>query len=155
MPIRFRCAYCNQLMGIARRKAGTVISCPSCKGQVIVPKPESGAAEAPAPQVTAPQRALKEKAPLFEGSDFDKIFEDAATGAGGFEPRPFLSPASLPAAAPQPNPQQIFQAGIDLDAVATPGAGIFLTPGKLTVVCVILVVLLGAAFLVGFLVGHG
>ena len=30
MPIRFRCAYCNQLMGIARRKAGTVIRCPNC-----------------------------------------------------------------------------------------------------------------------------
>ena len=28
MPIRFRCAYCNQLMGIARRKAGTVVRCP-------------------------------------------------------------------------------------------------------------------------------
>ena len=26
MPIRFRCAYCNQLMAIARRKAGTVVA---------------------------------------------------------------------------------------------------------------------------------
>src|SRR5262249_61750502 len=37
MPIRFRCAYCNQLMGIARRKAGNVVRCPRCAGQVIVP----------------------------------------------------------------------------------------------------------------------
>jgi pyruvate dehydrogenase E2 component (dihydrolipoamide acetyltransferase) len=37
MPIRFRCAYCNQLMGIARRKAGTVVRCPKCAGEVIVP----------------------------------------------------------------------------------------------------------------------
>ena len=33
MPIRFRCAYCNQLMGIAHRKAGSVVRCPTCGGQ--------------------------------------------------------------------------------------------------------------------------
>src|SRR5258708_573805 len=43
MPIRFRCAYCNQLMGIARRKAGTVVSCPMCHGQVVVPTPQTPA----------------------------------------------------------------------------------------------------------------
>jgi DNA-directed RNA polymerase subunit RPC12/RpoP len=37
MPIRFRCAYCQQLMGIARRKAGAVVRCPRCAGEVIVP----------------------------------------------------------------------------------------------------------------------
>ncbi len=37
MPIRFRCAYCNQMMGIATRKAGTVVRCPKCAGQVVVP----------------------------------------------------------------------------------------------------------------------
>ena len=37
MPIRFRCAYCNQLLGISRRKAGSVVQCPKCAGQVIVP----------------------------------------------------------------------------------------------------------------------
>jgi hypothetical protein len=40
MPIRFRCAYCNQLMGIARRKAGSVVKCPKCAGEIIVPTPE-------------------------------------------------------------------------------------------------------------------
>src|ERR1043165_1697455 len=40
MPIRFRCAYCSQLMAIARRKAGTVVRCPKCAGEIIVPTPE-------------------------------------------------------------------------------------------------------------------
>ena len=40
MPIRFRCAYCNQLMGISKRKAGTVVRCPKCAGEIIVPAPE-------------------------------------------------------------------------------------------------------------------
>ena len=47
MPIRFRCAYCNQLMGISRRKAGTVVRCPSCSGQVVVPNPASEPTEKP------------------------------------------------------------------------------------------------------------
>lgn len=43
MPIRFRCYYCNQLMGISRRKAGTVVKCPKCKGEIQVPVPEGTA----------------------------------------------------------------------------------------------------------------
>jgi hypothetical protein len=50
MPIRFRCAYCQQLMGIGRRKAGAIVRCPRCAGEVIVPAgqdmPASGAAPA-------------------------------------------------------------------------------------------------------------
>jgi DNA-directed RNA polymerase subunit RPC12/RpoP len=41
MPIRFRCVYCNQLLGIARRKAGTVVNCPHCGERLIVPTPEA------------------------------------------------------------------------------------------------------------------
>ena len=53
MPIRFRCAYCNQLMGIARRKSGTVVRCPRCAGEVIVPvvphrQPANGSGRHPA-----------------------------------------------------------------------------------------------------------
>lgn len=40
MPIKFRCVYCEQLLGIARRKAGTVVKCPNCSGQLMVPSPE-------------------------------------------------------------------------------------------------------------------
>ena len=39
MPIRFYCPFCDQLLGIASRKAGTVITCPRCKGEVGVPGP--------------------------------------------------------------------------------------------------------------------
>src|SRR5258707_11818626 len=42
MPIRFRCVYCEQLLGIARRKSGTVVKCPNCAGQLIVPSPAAG-----------------------------------------------------------------------------------------------------------------
>ena len=39
MPIRFYCPFCDQLLGIASRKAGSPIVCPRCKGRVGVPVP--------------------------------------------------------------------------------------------------------------------
>ncbi len=41
MPIKFRCQHCNQLMGIARRKAGTDVTCPTCNGVLRVPFQDS------------------------------------------------------------------------------------------------------------------
>jgi hypothetical protein len=78
MPIRFRCAYCSQLMGIARRKAGTVVSCPTCHGQVVVPMPEP-----PIPPGTSPTNVLEPS--VFERKDFDPAL---------FNPIPGPSPAS-------------------------------------------------------------
>ena len=37
MPIRFRCSYCNRLLGIASRKAGTDTTCPHCGQAITVP----------------------------------------------------------------------------------------------------------------------
>ena len=39
MPIRFRCTYCNRLLGIATRKAGTETTCPHCGHAIVVPVP--------------------------------------------------------------------------------------------------------------------
>src|SRR5436305_506726 len=79
MPIRFRCAYCNQLMGIARRKAGNVVRCPTCAGQVIVPTPGAAEPDEPNPAATRPQAA-----PLFEHGDFE---QDILQPPGGKSPR--------------------------------------------------------------------
>ena len=47
MPVRFRCYFCTQLLSIGQRKAGTVIQCPRCLGQVWVPDPKHPDAEQP------------------------------------------------------------------------------------------------------------
>ena len=104
MPIRFRCVYCEQLLGIARRKAGTVVKCPNCAGQVIVPAPEQAddsdadAPTAPAtdkapakqmatvPEKTAPAPATVSSGQggmLFERSDFDELLKDVARQFAG------------------------------------------------------------------------
>ncbi len=51
MAIRFRCAFCNQLMGIATRKVGTVVRCPKCAQQNVVPATSD---IAPSPSATCP-----------------------------------------------------------------------------------------------------
>src|SRR5262249_39704222 len=97
MPIKFRCVYCEQLLGIARRKAGTVVKCPKGAGQLSVPAPaavnaseereekEAAKANAAALEVAASRTggaAVKPSAGeggqtegglLFERNDFDEL----------------------------------------------------------------------------------
>src|SRR5262249_36866043 len=89
MPIRFRCAYCNQLLGIARRKSGTVVRCPTCAGQVVVPQQDApdlapGTGEGPAAQGTDGSPAAPEadfpRPALFEQSDFDDVLKPLGGG---------------------------------------------------------------------------
>jgi DNA-directed RNA polymerase subunit RPC12/RpoP len=160
MPIRFRCAYCNQLMGIARRKAGTVVRCPTCSGQVVVPDPEVAGPEAEEPSPPGPQPKGPE---LFDRSDFgDDLFHNAqpsvarggAGRGGGFLPVPQQPQA--PAAPP---------GGYDVSPALPPSGasylgpapappGILLTPGKLAVVAVFVVLLIGVACFAGLLFGR-
>ena len=85
MPIKFRCAFCSQLMAIGRRKIGSVVMCPTCQGQVIVPagghtppsfpSPPRQTSPSPQPSNSPP----KPKSNLFEQRDFDAgLFESAA-----------------------------------------------------------------------------
>jgi hypothetical protein len=136
MPIRFRCAYCNQLMGIARRKAGTVVRCPTCGGQVVVPHPN----QEPAPQ------AMQKAGGLFENTDFDKLLREPSPSSKGSGPPPPPPPGAggkVPRVDVEPFP---------LTGNLQPGGGPSM--GKILLMTVVLCVLLGLAFLAGFLVGR-
>ena len=133
MPIRFRCAYCNQLMGIARRKAGSVVRCPTCAGQVVVPSPD-----APEP----PQESGK--ADLFEHSDIDEVLQKAAPASAGRE---------FPSA-----PRQASRADVELAPVTLKdlkGSAVSLTAGKIIILILLVLVLVGIAFFAGYTVGKG
>ncbi len=49
MPIKFRCQYCRQLLGISRKKIGQTVDCPTCGRSVLVPAEDGDARTAPAP----------------------------------------------------------------------------------------------------------
>jgi DNA-directed RNA polymerase subunit RPC12/RpoP len=135
MPIRFRCAYCNQLMGIARRKAGTVVRCPTCSGQVVVPHPN------PSAEAAAPDPAPQEERRLFEQSDFGDVFQNPVKA-----PRA-VSRGAAPAANYGVEP-------VALNDQPAPLHGVFLSPGKVTLLSVVVVLLLGVAFFAGLLMGR-
>src|SRR5262249_54522624 len=118
MPIRFRCAYCSQLMGIAHRKAGTVVRCPTCAGQVIVPHPTE--AGNPRPDQPGDER----KRLVFERSDFDELFRP---DKGGRPPKAMTSegagePAALPSSGKWKPPAADVhpEADIDIDVEREP-----------------------------------
>jgi hypothetical protein len=98
MPIRFRCVNCHQLLGIARRKAGTMVHCPTCNTSGLVPatdevmesprpaSPPGAGRPAPAPSSDPPKVASPDKPPapadLFDRDDFDALLRASGEGFG-------------------------------------------------------------------------
>jgi hypothetical protein len=151
------------LLGIARRKAGSRTACPQCGGIITVPtqedaldltplsESENGAAPVAtaqpkaAPKPAAPKPAPKpqprrqpgEEPPLFEGEDFDALL--------GLKRKPEpLELGEEPAKPPADG-----QDAMGLDEEVRP---LVLTPQKATLLVAVVVVLLGVAFTLGFLI---
>jgi phage FluMu protein Com len=149
MPIRFRCHACNQLLGIARRKAGMQVKCPTCRTEVTVPKTDEVEREEE-PAAAAPE-------PLFERDDFEAMLNEpagtSASRAAAAPPAPVFVP-------PQPAAAQRFY---ESEPYAPPSAsasrrnpppvGILISPARATVLTVAVILLLALAFGAGLLVG--
>jgi phage FluMu protein Com len=130
MPIRFRCQYCDQLLGIARRKVGTEVRCPECQKMVLVPAQD-------APDVDEPTRKR------------DFVFERGAVADPASNPpkeigAPTISPAAMGSFDAElyrlPDPPQ--------------AAGVLLTPLHAILLTIGAVIVLALAFTVGLLVGR-
>jgi phage FluMu protein Com len=97
MPIHFRCAFCNQLLGIARRKSGSVINCPTCGGPLVVPRMPSD------DEKSESNRPATNR--LLEECDFDVILKPPepahAVGASVLG----TTPGSAAPVAPSPMPK--------------------------------------------------
>src|SRR5262249_56445948 len=106
-----------------RRKAGTEVECPTCKGKMVVPSSSDA---------HVPVGSAANQPPFFEQHDFDFLNVPQ-------QPEPVLA-ASSPAAAPRPQPAPqpslappAYNLDVDLmpGAMALPtdpGAGIYLSP---------------------------
>jgi len=160
MPIRFRCAYCNQLLGISRRKANTVVRCPTCSGRVVVPNMESEETE----KTTGGPHPI-----VFERADFDELLD--LDSEGGKQQAPASGSADVPVAlSSSVEParrvaQTVAEAASDAELVnvspavplATPSlavpVGIYLSPAKATLLVAAGLVALALAFAAGLFVG--
>jgi phage FluMu protein Com len=147
MSIRFYCKRCNQLLGIASRKAGSEIDCPKC-GLVLVVPTEEAAAAALALGRLAPSPVVAEDLSRFVVDDDDPTaIEPASPQAGQAE---------------QPTGRDGAGAGL-LDTVPEPPApgvpvpkDMILFPRRTFYVHGVLFVLLAAvAFGAGYWIGRG
>jgi len=145
MPVRFRCHYCNQLLGISRRKIGMDVSCPTCHNKLTVPPTDSPDVDQPA----------EKKAPLFEGSELDALLKQAAPPP---EPAKAVPLAPLPWAVPSPAPPPAAPGNFHVEPlrppVVGPPAGVMLSPTAATLLTVGAVLVLAAAFAAGLLIGR-
>jgi hypothetical protein len=135
MPIRFRCAYCNQLMAISRRKIGTVVRCPKCAGDIIVPAPDG---TQPAEDPQAPTNLAFDD-PNFDAELIDPPSPNLTVQAGSAKsPRPATEP--MPSTAPPP--------------AAPSRRGLFIPLGVLLISAALILLLLILSFVLGILVGR-
>ncbi len=156
MPIRFRCETCNGKLSIATRKIGTPVECPRCNMSMLVPsasqlgeeltellltvgsRQHASATEethAARPEPTRSSIPLEEM-PLFERKDFEKLLAPRST------PLPLPVKNARP---PQPVHPPTFDPQNYTDAIV-------ISRAKATVLAVGMVMLLGLAFGLGFLV---
>jgi hypothetical protein len=163
-------------MGIARRKAGTMVRCPACTAEVTVPAdkkvvkerrapvPQSKQAAAPAGSGPSPANAAPAPSPqhpeqIFDRSDFDEIFSPAtkrkrprgrgAKGAGPVHEPPATAPSQSFDFGPEASPVP----AVSLRQSRTSGRGVWLSSRKVTLLSVAALVALGLAFVAGLLVG--
>lgn len=129
-------------MGIARRKAGTVVRCPKCAGEIIVPVPDGP----PGPEDAADQAAGGNP---FDVEKLDLGVEPAngsanATAPTPREPQPApteSTPAPAPAAAPPP-------------PLAPQRLGVFVPLGMLIISIGVVVLLIILVFIIGIIIGR-
>lgn len=170
MPIRFRCVYCDRLLGISRRKAGAVVTCPGCNEQLIVPNPEDLAEMtervddddelAPVPPPGPP--STEPPVNVFERSDFEDVLRPVVVPQPPPAPSP---PAPIPPVRPrsqqQPAPISLGDPRHDSRETIPPASsdpmrpapeGIVLSSWKATLLSILVVFLLAVAFVGGVLV---
>lgn len=109
MPIKFRCNYCRQLMGIAHNKAGSMIDCPTCGRRLRVPNQDGTVDPPPALKVDHAddglRRALDELA-LIGIPDDEPETKPQSAGTVLPEPSELIakSPLTLPIGNPEASP---------------------------------------------------
>jgi phage FluMu protein Com len=181
MPIRFRCSYCNRLLGIATRKAGTETTCPHCGYSITVPVPEA--------QDERTERMSLDDVEAALGRGATEMVQPAAVAPPverpcGEKPKaapPVPPPPAKAAKKPlpaDPNDRPLFEgdmdeilgktkapvepedrknkpkpvSGMDALSVDEPTQNIVLSPQKATFLMVAVVVLLVLAFAAGYFV---
>jgi DNA-directed RNA polymerase subunit RPC12/RpoP len=125
MPIQFRCGACQQLLGIARRKAGKVVACPTCGKKTLVPlsDPFEEAVTAP-PPLPPIRRQVPKPVSIFDRVDVEKLLQPPRTPELVEERETATAVAEPPPRRQRPLADPLLDGGVDeprlLEALAKP-----------------------------------
>ncbi|MFM7149206.1 MAG: hypothetical protein ACKO23_05145 [Gemmataceae bacterium] len=152
MPIRFRCHYCHQLLGIARRKAGSMVRCPTCQNELTVPSSSGSHHSEPVVQPSETRPSSRKEPGLFDRDDFDDLLRPGQPPYPS-NPFPLGGPPSSSGAFSLPHPDG--PASSPEGSEPSPAARTFLlTPLRTALLVAAVLVLMGIAFALGLLVGR-
>jgi len=158
MPIRFHCHRCHQLLGIASRKAGSDIACPKCGLSQEVPNEEAAAA-AMAMDQFAQSEIAADVANLVVYDDQPAVIETArqrssqqpSTGSTSSTKTPSTKAVATPPPVGSPAPE----AAPVKPGQPVPGDMILYRRRTFYVQAVLMVVIAGVFFAVGYFIGRG
>ena len=161
MPIQFACDHCGGTLSIAKRKAYSLIDCPKCGCKQVVPaesrangSAKSVAIAAQAGVKTIDRAAAVKDLPLFERPDFENLLEPAKNRLPEPKTKPVepvvVSPA--PAVPADPNRElRDLATGVEL---MNRGGRISLHRNHLILAAILVLVLIGLSFMLGFIVAR-
>lgn len=160
MPIQFACDHCGGTLSIARRKAYSLVDCPKCGCKQVVPAESrrNGAAKPAAvvaQGVTAPDRpAAGKDLPLFERADFENLLDPAKNRLPeqAVKPKPDPVPVVKPAPEADPN-RELHELATGVELMDR-GGRVSLHRNHLILAAVLVLVLIGLAFTLGFIVAR-
>lgn len=102
MPIKFRCSYCRQFLGISRNRGGEIVDCPTCGRSIRVPGLDGVVVPLPGPELNGEDshliRALDELAALAEAPALRPVLVNNAEVS---------EDAEIPQALPEPEPVEL------------------------------------------------
>lgn len=75
MPIKFRCSHCQQFLGISRSKASTLTDCPTCGRTIRVPSLDGTVAPVPSPKLNLEDSELRNALGALADLDGDPTVE--------------------------------------------------------------------------------
>lgn len=118
MPIKFRCNYCRQFLGISRNRAGGVVDCPTCGRTIRVPDLDGSLAPVPTPGLNAEDEHLARA--LAELGALAHVDVSALPVAEDLEEPDDEIPQPLPEPVPMEIPIPITPSVVSLDLPAIP-----------------------------------
>ena len=163
MPIQFACDHCGGILSIAKRKAYSLIDCPKCGCKQVVPAEsrENGAAKnvavaAQAGVKTVDRPAAVKDLPLFERPDFENLLEPAKNRLPepSTKPKPVEAVTIVPVPATPPDSNRELHDLANGVELMNQRGRIALHRNHLILAFVLVLVLIGLSFTLGFIVAR-